>query len=163
MTAPTRRLPTSTTRPQGPDRRSQTARDFVRARSEASAALSLGQLSTILDPFFDTCAALRAQQQPRTSVCARTSQPRAAAVVATAATAVKREESEQRHVSTVGGSFLSVVSTRVATGGASSDGLSQGGDALRDSFDLGNSAWMDMVQEMEAEKNDHLRLGVAVA
>ena len=109
------------------------------------AVLSPTQISTILDPFFDTCIAVRREgQQQRSRAAASASAPADAA----AATAATREFlTPPLH----GAHSPSVVIDDVGDSGAMGAAPPDFG-ALQDFLGSANSAFVDMVQEMEAEK-----------
>lgn len=121
-------------------------------------ALSLGQLSNILDPFFDSCTAarerkLRQRRQRRTLCRTKNLQQTATA---------RRSIEEPSKSPSLGNALLSAVA--VEGGSASLDGRHQTtSGALRDFLAMDNTAWKDMVQEMEDEKRDTVRLRVSVA
>lgn len=105
--------------------------------SKPVVALSLGDLSKVLDPFFDTFAARRQQRLQ--------ARERAAA-----ADAVARLRADA--------AFLSVMGEGDADDTSAGAGCAAGGfDALRDFLTCPAGAAWDMVQEMEAEKKDMLR------
>lgn len=115
--------------------------------------LSLTQISSILDPFFDTCIAVRRQHQR--SLAATT----AAAVAPTATIATREFLSPplQGSVSVVmgdaGDSGSGAMVGQEASGAAAE--ASDPSGALQDFLGSGNSAWVGMVQEMEAEKQQN--------
>lgn len=115
--------------------------------------LSLGQISTILDPFFDTCTAVRRQRrQQQSRAAAATTTPAATATTPTTANIAQRKflalpPHEEGSLSAVSGG----AEDGCVIGGAES-AASDSGRALQDFLGSGNSAWVDMVQEMEAEK-----------
>lgn len=129
-------------------------------------ALSFDQLSSILDPFFDdTCNFLKQStwgQSKQEAAPAPT-----ANVAATASHAnTCHERAETAYLSpwgeATGDALDCAQQQKVDLGGGSNNG-SGGGGALQDFLSSGNSAWMETVQDMEAEKNDMLRLDVRVA
>ncbi|CAM9833435.1 unnamed protein product [Laminaria digitata] len=114
--------------------------------------LSLTQISSILDPFFDTCIAVR--QQHQRSLAATT----AAAVAPTATIATREFLSPplQGSVSVVmgdAGDSGSGAMVGQETSGAAAALDSSG--ALQDFLGSGNSAWVGAIQEMEAEKQQN--------
>ena len=124
--------------------------------------ISLAQVSNILDPFFDTCiAAVRRQRQQQRSQAAASATAAAATAAATAAThkfltpllhgadsvSVVRDDAGDSGDMGQGDAVCSASSATAAA--------SDSGGALQDFLGSGNSAWVDMVQEMEAEKQQH--------
>lgn len=119
--------------------------------------LSLGQISTILDPFFDTCTAVRRQQQQQRSqaAAATAATTAAAAAAATSATTVAITQREFLALPLHDDGPLSAGTGGAENGcviGGAESAASDSGGALQDFLGSGNSAWVDMVQEMEAEK-----------
>ncbi len=114
------------------------------AVSATPSAVTTSQLSAILDPFFsDTCHFLKqapwVQQQPRA-----------------AATAAAPADSYHNRIDA---SFLSGAGLGGEPGFSSSVG---GGGVALDDW-LASPTWAASVKDMEAEKNDMLRLDVSVA
>lgn len=105
-------------------------------------SLSLGQISHVLDPFFDTCLAVRRRRH-------------AASRNAAAAFATANHEPTSQQQRSVESAFLSA--SGVALVEDSVAGATSVAGSLMDFLAPGNSAWMDMIQEMEMEKSDMLR------
>lgn len=126
-------------------------------------AVSFDQLSSILDPFFvDTCNFLKQSPwSPKQEAHAP-----ASTVAANNANSYD-ERLEAAYLSPWGeatGDALDCAQQQKADlGTTSSTSSNGGGGALQDFLSSGNSAWMETVQDMEAEKNDMLRLDVRVA
>lgn len=120
------------------------------SQAGSTTCLTLEELSQILDPFFDTCTAVRKQRQDARAAAGAVT---AVAAVVTSAPRgdLAAESSESAFLSSV------AVDAHSFTKGVASS------SALRDFLGAGNSAWMDMVQEMEEEKNDSLPLDVRIS
>lgn len=110
--------------------------------SPTMTSLSLRQISHVLDPFFDTCLAVRGRRHATSRNA-----------IATFA-AAKHEPSTQQQRS-VESAFLSASGVAQAEDSVAAPNAVAG--SLRDFLAPGNSAWMDMIQEMEMEKTDMLR------
>lgn len=121
--------------------------------------ISFKQLSSILDPFYDTCSSALLHQSQRlaarkATTAARPATPAGGATVDAATTPCCCQLAPAAVV--VEHSFLS----QVGIGKAHEDGRSSPSmncGALWDFISVGNSAWMDMIQDMEADKHEQLR------
>ncbi|CAM9447040.1 unnamed protein product [Hapterophycus canaliculatus] len=121
-------------------------------------ALSFDQLSSVLDPFFvDTCNFLKqspwAPKQDSLS---------AAETVAPIHADSSDGRLEAAYLSPWGEATGDALDCAQQQKADLSSGNGSGG-ALQDFLSSGNSAWMETVQDMEAEKKDMLRLDVRVA
>lgn len=140
--------------------RSSTAITPATPRPQQPQHLSLQQLSSILDPFYDTCSSALRQQRKRLAARQATAarptppaagEPTTSSCCQLAPTAVVVEHS-----------FLSQVGESKANQSGRSSSVNCG--AIQDFMSVGNSAWMNMIQDMEAEKHEQLRsLDVSIA
>ncbi|CAB1108613.1 unnamed protein product [Ectocarpus sp. CCAP 1310/34] len=168
-------------------RRSPTATPHAAAHDGAGAsrqapAVSIDQISSILDPFFiDTCQFFKQpsppprQQAPAATVGTNTNAAAAADTTAAAAAAAAdtTDAAAADQPWRIESAFLSGVEETAdeaqsdaeegdATAGGAVDvcGNVNGARALQNILGAGSSAWMETVRDMEAEKNDMLRLDV---
>ncbi|CAN0287885.1 unnamed protein product [Ectocarpus sp. 4 AP-2014] len=161
-------------------RRSPTATPPTTAHDGAGAgrqapAVSIDQISSILDPFFvDTCQFFKQssppprQQAPAATVGTTTNAATAADADADTTDAAAADQPWR-----IENAFLSGVETTAddAQSGAQEGDATAAGAvdvcrnengvrALQNVLGCGSSAWMETVRDMEAEKNDMLRLDV---
>lgn len=139
--------------------------------------LSLQQLSGILDPFFDTCSrraiAIRHRRDARRqdaalAVSTATSGTKEAKATITSPPCLRLSSAKVVPAAAVQRCFLSQTSEPLRSVIPTDN--QQGcpapvscGCALRDFMSMDKTAWMDMVQDMEAEKNAQLGLEVRAA
>ncbi|CAM9682175.1 unnamed protein product [Ectocarpus sp. 8 AP-2014] len=152
------------------------AHDGVGA-SRRAPAVSIDQISSILDPFFiDTCQFFKQQssspprqQAPAATVGTTTN----AAAAAAADTSDTTDAAAADQLWRIENAFLSGVEANAddaqsgaQEGDATAAGAvdvcrnDNGARALQNVLGSGSSAWMETVRDMEAEKNDMLRLDV---
>lgn len=141
-------------------------------QSQRQPELSLQQLSGILDPFFDTCSrravTLRRRRDSRRREAAIAARKAASTTSVASPPRSKFSSAEVVSAVAVQRCFVSptieprrsVVPIDDQEGCPAPVGC---GCALRDFMSADNSAWMDMVQDMEAEKNAQLGLEVRAA
>ncbi|CAN0423471.1 unnamed protein product [Ectocarpus sp. 12 AP-2014] len=143
--------------------------------SRQAPAVSIDQISSILDPFFvDTCQFFKQpsppprQQAPSATVGTNTNAAAAAAAAADTADAAAADQPWR-----IENAFLSGVEAtpdEAQSGAQEGDATAAGAvdvcrndngtRALQNVLGSGSSAWMETVRDMEAEKNDMLRIDV---